>query len=320
MDGAMAATLEVARTRLSPLDLAPEKAVSYPEPVPAYFAYYGLALPGVDHRFGTFRSGRYTIAAHVFHPRRSRATVIVAHGYYDHAGVCRNAIWHLVKAGYTVAVYDQPGHGLSSGNRASISDFSQYIMVLRDFVALCRRDLDGPYHIVAHSMGGAITADYLLNTEDPPVDRVVLLAPLVRSAAWAASGVGHLLVGGVVDSVPRTFRKNTSNREFQKFQRRDPLQGREVPMQWVEAHRDWVKAFEDYGTSDRPIVVIQGDKDTTVSWEYNLRALKGKFPKMTVRMVKNGGHQLLNERRDLREKTLNALSEALRQSAAGSGQ
>jgi alpha-beta hydrolase superfamily lysophospholipase len=311
MDRAMAATLEGVRSSLAPLDVTAGKAASYPEPVPAYFAYYGLAPDGVDHRFGTFRSGRHTIAAHVFRPARSRATVIVAHGYYDHAGVWRHAIHHLIEQGYTVAVYDQPGHGLSSGSRASISAFSQYVMVLRDFVALCRRELAGPYHIVAHSMGGAVTADYLLNTEDAPVDRVVLLAPLVRSAAWTASGAGHLLVGGVLESVPRTFRKNTSNREFQAFQRRDPLQGRAVPMQWVGAHRDWVKAFEDYGTSEKRIVVIQGNCDTTVSWKYNLRALKGKFPKMTVHMVEDAGHQLMNERADLRAKAFGALDAAL---------
>jgi len=312
VDREMAVTLEQVRSRLVPLDLTAKEAGEYSEPERAYFKYYGLAMEGVDHRFGTIRSGRHTIVAHVFRPPRSRATVIVAHGYYDHAGVWRHAIRHLVERGYTVAVYDQPGHGLSSGDRASITAFSQYVMVLRDFVAFCKRHLAGPYHIVAHSMGGGVTADYLLNTESVPIDEVVLLAPLIRSAAWAASGVGHLLAGRVVESVPRAFRKNSSDEEFLAFRHRDPLQTRAVPMQWVEAHRNWVKEFDAYGTSAKRVHVIQGDKDTTVSWKHNLRALQGKFPGMTSRIVKDAGHQLLNERQDLLEQVLDATSESLK--------
>ena len=63
-------------------------------------------------------------------------------------------------------MYDHPGHGLSSGARASIDDFSEYVSVLEDFLRIARVHLPGPYHLVAHSMGGAVTLDYLL-TADP---------------------------------------------------------------------------------------------------------------------------------------------------------
>ena len=307
MDREMVGTIERVRSRLKPLNLAPGGAASFAEDELAYFRYYGLDVEDADHRFGTFRSAGFTIAAHVFRPPRSRATVIVSHGYYDHAGVWRHAIRHLVKQGYTVAVYDQPGHGLSSGDRSTIASFKQYVTVLRGFVSLCIRHLESPHHIVAHSMGCAVTADYLLHTEPAPVDKVILLAPLVRSAAWGVSGVGHAIGGRVLDSVPRKFRQNTSDEAFLAFQREDPLQARTVPMQWVKAHREWVKAFEGNGSSKRRVLVLQGDKDTTVSWKHNLKSLRARFPRMTVRMVDGAGHQLLNERPKLRQQVLDTI-------------
>ena len=95
-----------------------------PEPVPSdeiYFEHYGLDFPGVSHTFGRLESRGRRLAGHVFLPDEPRGTVVVLHGYLDHVGVHSRLIRFLLGTGHAVAAYDMPGHGLSSGRRASTS-------------------------------------------------------------------------------------------------------------------------------------------------------------------------------------------------------
>ena len=292
-----------------------------PPALEKYLEYYGLDIehvggtsPGlvgarfIEHMFGSFKSGGTDIVAHVFRPPDSKGTVMLVHGYYDHAGIMSKLIRELVTKGYTVVIYDQPGHGLSGGARADIGNFSEYVVVLKDFVRLCRAELKGPFHLVAHSMGSGVAIDYLLNDKETPFEKVVLMAPLIRSAAWHVSGIGHAMAGSVVDSVPRVFRRNSSDKQFLKFMKRDPLQTRVVPMTWLKALRAWNADMVKYKASDKPVRIIQGTKDTTVNWKHNVKLLKGKFTKADIVMVEKAGHQLMNESEELRHKTFEVIT------------
>lgn len=274
-----------------------------------YFQFYGLDFRGVNHYFGTFVSGPYSVAAHAFIPASPRGTVVLVHGYYDHAGVLRHLIEFLLARGYAVCVYDQPGHGLSSGERASISDFGEYVEALLALMDLCRRDLPKPYHLVAHSMGCPVAIDALRNEETASLfNRAVFLAPLVRSVLWRTAGVGENIAGIFVDSVPRTFRRNSSDPDFLKFTKNDPLQPRRVPMKWSEALRRWNDRFELTAEMDMPLKIIQGTSDTTVHWRHNLPYLEEKIPKAKVCKIPGAGHQLINESKNIRQKVFHEIA------------
>lgn len=277
-----------------------------------YLKYYGMYFEDVSHYFGTFDCKDKVLAANVFVPPHSRGTVIVVHGYYDHAGVMRHVIAELLNKGYTVAIYDQPGHGLSGGERASIDDFSEYTEVFQVFLDLCAQKLKGPFHVVAHSMGCAIITDYLLSPQytaeqSPLIERIVFMAPLIRSKAWNLSGFGMKMLGSKVETVPRKFRKNCSDKEFIKFVSEDPLQPRIVPLNWAAALRSWNGKVETYNVSKREITLIQGKDDTTVDWKYNVGFLEKKFAKVHIVYLNKAGHQLMNEIPALREQALQAM-------------
>lgn len=301
--------LEQTRAELRPLEFSVDR--TYPEATSRYFTRYGLDVPSVRHHFGTFEHREFRLAAHVFVPPSPRGTVIAVHGYYDHAGTWQHAIRALIAAGYTVAIYDQPGHGLSSGARAAIGDFCQYDGVLRCFRRTCGAHLDGPFHLVAHSLGAAVAVDYLMREPDPAFRRTVLLAPLVRSAAWSISGVGLALADPFVRDVPRIFRKNSSDKAFLDFMRRDPLQPRRVPMAWVRALRRWNRRIEERPSSSNALTIIQGTSDSTVDWRHNRTFLSAKFPRAQVVLIPNAGHQLLNESSVLRNTVLDNVLQAL---------
>ena len=277
--------------------------------VSAYVKFYGLDLPCAQHLFGYVDAGKKRIATHVFVPEDSaRGTVVVAHGYYDHAATWQHAIRAILAAKLAVVIYDQPGHGLSGGPRATVGDFSEYVEVMREIVARTREHLPGPYHIAAHSMGCAVSIDYLLHDPNAAaIENVVLAAPLVRSAHWHLSNGGNRLAKPFVKSIPRAFRDNSSDKAYLEFVKRDPLHTRELPLKWADALRSWNVRAETFSASSRRVLVIQGDRDRTVDAKYNLPFLKRLFPHSRVLMIEGGGHQLLNETEAMRRKTLDSV-------------
>jgi alpha-beta hydrolase superfamily lysophospholipase/uncharacterized protein YqgC (DUF456 family) len=305
----IASHIEAVKNEIAPLDF--QVRTLFSESMQEYFKYYGLDIENTEHLFGTFSSSNHLISAHVFIPKESKGTVLVVHGYYDHAGIMKHLINNLVEQGYTVAVYDQPGHGLSSGESAAIDDFSEYTTVFRDFLKLCRASLNPPYHVVAHSMGCTAVTDYMLNTKDLTIDRVILLAPLYHSAAWNISGFGHDIAGSFIKTVPRKFRKNSSDEDFIEFMKNDPLQTKLVPMKWVNALREWNDRAEGFAVSEKTVKIIQGTDDTTVDWKYNMDFIKGKLSNVSISYVENAGHQLMNESPDLRAEVLGLVNAAL---------
>lgn len=291
---------------LTPLDLSVS---DYPPPVRAYFHYYGLDCFAAHHAFGSLTTTAATLAVHVFRPPASRGTVLLVHGYYDHSGIWRSVIAALLAAGYNVITYDQPGHGLSSGARASIGDFAEYrnalTAVLHHFSALCTTPA-----LVAHSLGAAVVVDYLLHPPYPPPTHVVLLAPLVRSALWHLSCFSQRLLGNWLTAPPRVWRKNSADPNFVAFIRRDPLQPRYAPLPWFQALRRWNNELVTWTPCPQPLTILQGNADTVVDWRYNLALLQQRFP-THITLVQGARHQLHNETLPLRTYVLQTLLDSL---------
>lgn len=305
----MTAHLEKVRQQLEPLNFQVQS--SFSESELEYFRYYGLESDGAEHIFGTFSWSDNLLTAHVFRPKEAKGTAILLHGYCDHSGAWRHLIKDLVQARYTVALYDQPGHGLSEGERASIDDFSEYVSALEEFLRLCRIHLPPPYYLIAHSMGGAVTLDYLLTVRQTNLNKVVLIAPLVHSAYWNLSRVAHGLGIHFSDSIPRAFQQTSSDEEFLEFTEKDPLQPTRVSMKWFSALVEWDKRVVGYEPSLVPIKVLQGTGDTTVDWKFNLEFIKEKFPNADIRLIENGDHHLMNESLPMRAEVISLVLDYL---------
>jgi alpha-beta hydrolase superfamily lysophospholipase len=307
----MAACVEQVRDGLRPLDLS--RPQSPTEAEADFLAFYGLDVAGAQPWVGTRKLAGQDVAVHVFGPEQARATVLICHGYYDHSGVWRRVIPVLTVAHYRVVIYDQPGHGLSDGDRASIDDFQTYVEVLDGMVSFVADRFPGDPHIVAHSMGAGVVADWILQGHGEDVRQVVLLAPLFHSTAWGVSRLGHNVIGRWFTSMPRKYRKNSGDAEFLAFSKADPLQHGRVPSSWVAALGRWNRDIEGRAPSDRDVTVIQGDQDTTVDWKYNSRLMRRLFPQARIEMVAGGQHQLMNDTPRLRERTIQFIQDALGQ-------
>ena len=287
----------------------------YPEPIVDYFKCYGLdienRLPDVEHFFGTFESNGYTLAGHIYKPAEHKGTVILLHGYLNHCVQLRHLIGFLVESGFAVAAFDLPGHGLSEGRRAAIEDFSQYSQALADFSAEVNEHTDGPYHVIGFSAGGSAVIDALFVNQPDSFTKVLLVAPLVHCVAWGPSKAGTKIFGGFVESVPRAARKESSDRQYLEFVKTDPLQIKTVPLEWVRALHAWNDKIANLPGSPTQIKVIQGTKDTTVDWKFNVEFIREKFNNAEVVLIEDGRHELLNESVDIRTKVFSEIGNYL---------
>ncbi|MCJ1883357.1 alpha/beta hydrolase [Pseudomonas sp. LA21] len=302
---------------LRPL-LRPLTAATMEGGIALYQRFYGLDLagryPGLQSRLGTFEAGGYRIAVQLWRPALARGTLLLMHGYYDHMGLYRHVIDWAVGMGFAVLACDLPGHGLSEGKAASIGDFSEYQTVLAGLLGQAQAlGLPQPWHLCGQSTGGAILLDYLLSGGmRPELGRTILLAPLVRPRAWGWSKLSYQVLRPFVDSIPRRFTENSTDPDFLTFLRdRDPLQPRTLPTAWVGALARWIPRIEAAPPGAQSLLVVQGDADETVDWQYNLRVLEEKFEKIECLLLTGARHHLANESETLRQRYFEFLSERL---------
>ncbi len=281
------------KAAMLPLDL--ENPCATPPAIEEYFRFYGIDFDSTRHCFGTFSSDSFEIAAHVFVPESACGTVFLLHGYYDHVGIQKNTIRLCLKQRLCVAAFDLPGHGLSSGERAAIDNFSQYARALADFLNVCRGQLPQAYLAVGHSTGCAAILEYLFTCDSRAFKKVVLIAPPVRSTFHHASKLGHALWRPFSETGPRWFRNSSSDKKFLEFYRSDPLQYDRFPLRWARAIYAWQERMKQYDTLSVPMSVIQGTDDDVVDWRYNLPFLKEKIPELKVVPIPQARHQIMNE-------------------------
>ncbi|MBU1163462.1 MAG: alpha/beta hydrolase [Proteobacteria bacterium] len=276
--------------------LNPSEEYSPPASTIDYFNYYGINFNDIRHFFGSFNAGDNVIAAHIYFPADPKGTIFLMHGYYDHAGILKNVIRFCLKQGFAVAVYDLPGHGLSTGERFSINDFSEYVDVLNFFVDLYGDHLPEPFHLISHSTGAAIAYEYLNTSHTIIFDKVIFLAPLVHHSQWKISRAGYYLAKLFVEKLPRRKRINSSDPSFIEFVKNDPLQSQMIlPIKFLDALYAWDKRIRKYKTVLKPVMIIQGSNDVIVDWKYNVNFLGKKIETVHLRMIKNANHQLVNE-------------------------
>lgn len=280
--------------------------------VQQYFRHYGInfaeAITGVTQHIGRLRSGHFDIVCQLYLREKPRGTVFLVHGYFDHVGLYAPLIGFLLERNYSVVAFDLPGHGLSSGEAASINSFRHYDRALEDCIRACEHQLPEPWHIVGQSTGGAAVMSYLMREPNHAFARVSLLAPLVRPMHWRVGRWAHFGVRRFRDQLPRNFRANSHDPEFVEFvKKQDPLQCRFLKMEWVSAMDQWLKWFTGLPASEARLQVIQGEGDTTVDWRYNLKVIEEKFPGAEVLRVHKAKHHLVGETEDLRGQVFSAI-------------
>ena len=281
-----------------------------------YAAFYGIDFSAqAEQHLGLVQVDEYSVAVQVWLPRHARGSLIILHGYYDHMGLYQHVIGWALSQNLAVMAFDLPGHGLSSGARASIDCFLSYQRVLDEVLLRAASwALPAPWHLLGQSTGGAIIIDKLLHGPLPgEFGQTILMAPLIRPRQWAVSQFSLKLLGGFVQQLGRRYTANSSDQAFLDFIRKeDPLQPLVLPVAWVQALERWIPRIEQApGSTHRPLIV-QGQMDRTVDWQHNINVLQQKFSDPQVFYLPQARHHLANEVQVYRKAYLDWLAERLR--------
>ena len=115
-----------------------------------------------------------------WHPEeRARATIVIVHGLGEHGGRYMNVVHHLVPKGYAIYALDHRGFGRSEGKKGFVNDWSEFREDLRTFVQMVQgKEGERPFFLYGHSMGGCVTADYVLHYPNG-LTGAILSAPAV---------------------------------------------------------------------------------------------------------------------------------------------
>ena len=105
---------------------------------------------------------------------------MLVHGLAEHCGRYMNVVNHFVPLGYAVYGLDHIGHGKSDGTRVYVDRFSDFVDTLKLFVDRVKQWQPGkPCFMIGHSMGGLISAAYLLEYQ-ADLNGAVLSAPAIK--------------------------------------------------------------------------------------------------------------------------------------------
>lgn len=298
----MKKTFVQAQKEMQHLSFDPQKDrnLTYSADVKKYFEHYQLNIDkrveALTHCFGKFTAQGFDLACHYFAPAFPEATVYLLHGYLDHSGLFQKTIEFFVRNNYAVIIFDLPGHGLSSGKRFDIDNFNVYSLVLLDLLKLSQKQFPKTRYAIGQSTGGACILNLLVSQPNNPFSKIVLLAPLVRIKKWRWVKFSYPLLSRITKTVKRSYPVNSSDREFLQFiKHNDPLQPRRIPLHWLRAAEKWVAKIEKHRPALHSLLVIQGDRDTTVDWKHNVKVLEKLLPNMQSEIISGAGHQLANE-------------------------
>ncbi len=292
--------------------LNPDKAPQNSEEILNYFRYYDIDFEVNAHFFGYYISDEKRIATHIYLNNNSKGIVLLIHGYLEHSAITfTKLIPALLKNGYSVAAIDLSGHGFSDGRRGDSKDFTEYYLAIKEFYNHYLYKFPKPYYILGHSTGcvGILKALY---DDTIKFNAYILAAPLIRSDSWTLSKLGMVLFGWYLPKVPTLKKRGTSNSAYAKFlSNDDPLFVRWTPTSWVRTLYNWEKNIRNYETNNREIIILQGKKDKTVDWEYNIKFIETRFPNSEVKYFPEANHTLFAEPEHIRSEVIDAVLDYL---------
>lgn len=129
----------------------------------------------------------------------TRAVVVLAHGYGEHARRYDHVAQRFGEAGLATYALDQRGHGRAGGKRVRVRHMEEFVSDFRALVKIARdENPDRKVIVLGHSMGGGIVFAYGVQHADD-YDLMVLSGPAI--AAHTGVSKAKAIIGKAVGSL-----------------------------------------------------------------------------------------------------------------------
>ena len=232
-----------------------------------------------------------------------KAILLIAHGLAEHSGRYMNVVNHLVPSGYAVYGIDHIGHGKSDGKRVYVERFQDYTETLKNYFDMIQEwQPNKSIFLIGHSMGGLISASYLLNHQDE-LSGAVLSGPSIKvpdNISKAVIFVGKILSiiipgAGLVQLDSDGVSRDSSVVEAYV---NDPLvyTGKATARLGAELIKTMQNVTRQAAKINLPIMIAQGSDDKLVDpggaqLLYDLIGSKDK----TIKIYNGLYHEIFNE-------------------------
>lgn len=259
----------------------------------------------IEHNTGYFTGVR---GKQIFHQswlpeNEAKGVIFLVHGLGEHSGRYMNLINCCVPRGWAVYALDHIGHGRSEGMREYVKSFSDLTGNLNRFLDMVEAwSPDVPLFLLGHSMGGLVSAAFLLERQ-ADFRGAVLSAPLMKPPENVTPFL--LRIGKVLSALLPTFRVTgldgegiSRNKEVVEAYKNDPLvfKGKVTARLGAELI-DWMDyVLENAGKITLPLLILQGSADRLVDKEgasllYNAAGSADK----TLKIYDGYYHELFND-------------------------
>ena len=259
----------------------------------------------MEHNTGYFTGVR---GKQIFHQSwlpeaEQRGALVIVHGLGEHSGRYMNVIGRFVHGGWAVYALDHIGHGCSEGRREYVKSFSDLTGNLNRFLDMVEAwSPDVPLFLLGHSMGGLVSAAFLLERQ-ADFRGAVLSAPLIKPPEDVTPFL--LRIGKVLSTLLPTLRVTgldvegiSRNKEVVEAYKNDPLVYKgKVTARLGEKMLDRVDyVLEKAGNITLPLLILQGSADRLINKEgavllYNAAGSVDK----TLKMYDGYYHELFND-------------------------
>ncbi|MSR36837.1 MAG: alpha/beta hydrolase [Gemmatimonadetes bacterium] len=233
-------------------------------------------------------------------PPAPRGSVLVVHGFGDHAGRYRDVARVLGSRGLAVAAYDQRGHGGSPGRRGDAPGFASFLTDLDRVWEHALLVLPAPQFLYGHSFGGLVVMRWVQTRGAKP-------RGVVLSAPWLATRLKvprwKLLAGRVLLRVAPALTIASGSDRPELLTRdparaaqyvADPLVHHSISARFHDdAEREQARALEE-GWPDLPTLLVLPGDDRLVDAEVARRWAE-RHPVVAVLVRDGGRHELHND-------------------------
>jgi len=234
---------------------------------------------------------------------KPKAVLLVAHGLAEHSGRYKNLVDYFVPKGYAVYALDHRGHGKSEGTRSHVDNFNDYLIDLKTFFDMVRKDNKNTrIFLFGHSLGGTIATAYAVEHQEELAGLILSGSSLVASTSVSPA---LLAVAGIVSALLPKMGVTlldasaiSRNKSVVDAYVNDPLvfRGKVPARTGAELARMWKQLPEQMPKIKLPVLIMHGfaDQLTNPAGSKLLYERVGSKDK-TLKLYEGCYHEICNE-------------------------
>lgn len=245
---------------------------------------------------------KYKVAIHYWKTANHLPSKLIffVHGYGDNCAYVKPMHRWFIKNNFDVLCMELPGHGESSGNRADIKSFQDYGKTLKDVLASINLRNYNKTYFIGHSTGNVGVTQLLMEDESLPFDKVIMVAPLIRSYKWNLSIKTYKAFGKYLEHIPRrNMYKNTP--EYIQLKKLDPAPITKLPTNWFGELIKWNDSLSKTSPVNAEVFSIFGMEDKVIDWNFNSSFYAQLFPNGHVKLIEDAGHVFHYEKKEIKK-------------------